>query len=203
LLSNKRYFVFLFAALVFISCGENEKNENPPISELNDSEIILAAAKKIFGKNVQNIITGNYTDTSKQFVVLTETITPEIWGISFNLMVRTSTGFDSVFQSALLPGSFKDSEVRNIKLPEIKYDLVYYNSRNYFMGSGGGEIFSYIIDFNLKQTYYAHLIAEGDRPVSLFISHNTNVQKIKDTFINAFTKDYPALTIINEDIKLE
>lgn len=202
-MSNKKYFVFLFSALIIISCGDTDKNENQPLPDLNDSEIILAAAKKIYGKNVQNIVTGNYTDSSKQFVVLTETITPEVWGISFNLMVRTSAGFDSVFQSGLLPGSFKDSEVRNIKLPEINYDLFYYHSRDYFMGSGGGEVFSYIIDFTLKQTYYAHLIVEGDRPVSLFISHNTNVQKIKDTFINTFTKDYPALTIIAEDIELE
>ncbi len=31
---------------------------------------------------------------------------------------------------------------------DTPYDLIYYNSLDYFLGSGGGEVYSYIIDFN-------------------------------------------------------
>jgi hypothetical protein len=195
--------VFLFAALIFISCGENEKKESQPENNLTDSGVILKEAKKLFGENVQDIITGSYTDTSKQYAVLTETANTNVWGITFNLMGKTDKGFGSLYKSELLSGSFKESEVKNIRISGLNYDLVYYNSRDYFLGSGGGEIFSYIIDFKQKQTYYAHLIADGEKPVSLFISKNNMPQSIKDFFIKTFRNDYPAFTLVNSDIELE
>lgn len=201
--SNKNYIPFLIAVFLFISCGENGKKEIQPEIDLNDIVFITKQAKNIFGKNVQNVIAGNYTDTTKQFAVLTETITPDVWGINFNLMVLSSKGFEAVFYSELLPGSFKESEVKNIRMPGTSYDLIYYNSLDYFMGSGGGEIFSYIVDYKLEKTYYAHLVVEAEKPVSLYISENTSVQEIKDFFIKTFKNDYPSLTIISVDIELE
>jgi hypothetical protein len=71
------------------------------------------------------------------------------------------------------------------------------------MGSGGGEVFSYIIDFNKKETFYAHLVAEPEKPVYLYLSGNINNPEIKNFFIGNFKRDYPSPTLISKDIDLE
>jgi hypothetical protein len=79
---------------------------------------------------------------------------------------------------------------------------MYYNSQDYFLGSGGGEVFSYIIDFNNKKTYYAHLFSEGKK-VSLFLSVNIDIPEIKDFFTSAFKKDYPGLVLVTKDVNID
>ena len=71
------------------------------------------------------------------------------------------------------------------------------------MGSGGGEVFSYIINFEDKQVYYAHLVTEPSNSMSLFISENTENREIINFFTLTFKKDYPDLKIVNEDIVID
>ena len=93
--------------------------------------------------------------------------------------------------------------VDKIKFSSIDYDLVYYNSQGYFLGSGGGEVFSYIIDFENKQVYYAHLVVESPTETSLFISDNTQNKELVNFFTLTFNKDYPTLKIVKDDIVVE
>jgi hypothetical protein len=90
--------------------------------------------------------------------------------------------------------------VDKIKFSSFDYDLVYYNSQSYFLGSGGGEVFSYIIDFENKQVYYAHLIVESESSTSLFISENTSSKELINFFTLTFKKDYPGLKLVQDDI---
>lgn len=203
LLSNKKLLLFLLFTFILFNCGEKEKKHTPPADESLDPAVLMKAAKTVYGKNVQSILTGNYTDTTIQCAVMTETITPEVWGINFNLMKKNGSVYEPVFNTDILQGSFKESELKNMRLPGFDFDLVYYNSLDYFMGSGGGEIFSYIIDFKNRQTYYAHLVADTGKPVSLYLSDNSGSESIKDFFVNTFRNDYPALVLIDEDVELE
>lgn len=203
LLSNKNILLFILFTFILFSCGENKNHETSPVDDANDPAAVLKAAKNVYGKNVLSVLTGNYTDTTTQFAVMTETITADVWGINFNLMKKNSSVYESVYGTDILPGSFKESELKNMRLPGFDYDFVYYNSLDYFMGSGGGEIFSYIIDFKNRQTFYAHLVVEAGNPVSLFISGNTEAASIKDFFINTFKNDHPSLVLIDEDVELE
>jgi hypothetical protein len=92
--------------------------------------------------------------------------------------------------------------VRKEKLPSENYDMVYYNSLDYYLGSGGGEVFSYLVDFKNRQTYYAHLFTEQGRNISLFLSENATPD-IKNFFLNLFKKDYRNLKIVNKDVDLD
>lgn len=203
LLSNKTLPLFLLFALIFFNCGEDKKQDTPPVNEILDPSVLMKAAKNVYGKNVQSILTGNYTDTTTQVAVMTETITSDVWGINFNLMKKNGSVYEPVYNTDILQGSFKESELKNMRLPGFDFDFVYYNSLDYFMGSGGGEIFSYIIDFKNRQTYYAHLIADTGKPVSLYISGNSGDAGIKDFFVSTFKNDYPSLVLIDEDVELE
>ena len=71
------------------------------------------------------------------------------------------------------------------------------------MGSGGGEVFSYIVDFENKQVYYAHLVVEPGSSTSLFISENTQNKELINFFTLTFKKDHPTLKIVEDDIVVE
>jgi hypothetical protein len=85
----------------------------------------------------------------------------------------------------------------------FKYEMIYYDSQDYFMGSGGGEVFTYIIDLNDRSAYYAHFYTTPDKPVSLYLSPNVIKPGIRDFLIKNFQKDYPSLQIVNKDIDLD
>jgi hypothetical protein len=205
LLLNKKYLPALFIITIFFvsSCKENEKKAPEKVVEINTPEAAVSEAKKILGNDVQIAFTGQYdADTTKEFVAGTEINKPDKWGIQFHLFRLNKNSFDSLYTTGLLEGSFTDALVRKEKLASFNYDLIYYNSLDYYLGSGGGEVFAYLIDFNKKQTYYSHLITGDDRNISLYISENVTPE-IKNFFISVFKKDFPNLKLINKDVDLD
>ena len=198
------YLFFLIAFLGFaFSCNEKEKEVPENKINLTTPEAMLGEAKKILGNDVQVALAGNFDeDTTKEFAVGTEINKPDKWGIQFHLMKDSGNKIEEVYSTDLLEGSFTDAMVRKEKPDSVNYDLIYYNSLDYYLGSGGGEIFAYLIDFNKKQTYYSHLFTEKGRAISLFISANS-APGIKNYFVKVFKKDYPNLRIVDKDIDLD
>lgn len=205
MLSNKKsYLVAVVIVLVsFVSCNERDKEIPQKKTDLNSSEAVLKEAKKILGNNTQLAIAGNFDeDTTKEFAAGTEINEPDRWGIQFHLLKQENDSLIDVYGTGLLKGSFTDGLVRKERLTNSRYDLVYYNSLDYFLGSGGGEVFGYLIDFKSKQTYYSHLFIEKGRRISLFLSDNVTPE-IKNFFLSVFKKDYPDLRIVDKDIDMD
>jgi len=208
-LSLNKFFkfalIFLFS-LILISCGEkNNKKDLGIVSKYNDPVFVLNQTKALLGNNVMFAKKGSYDlDTVVEVAAGTETSSAHKWGIRFYFLKLIGNNLTEIYDTGLLTGSFKESLINKIKFPEFDYELIYYNSQDYFLGSGGGEIFSDIINLNERQVYYAHLIIESPKPVSLFISKNTDeVKEIKDFFVNNFKRDYPSLKLINKDISID
>jgi len=208
-LSLNKFFkfalIFLFS-LILISCGEkNNKKDLGIVSKYNDPVFVLNQTKALLGNNVMFAKKGSYDlDTVVEVAAGTETSSAHKWGIRFYFLKLIGNNLTEIYDTGLLTGSFKESLINKIKFPEFDYELIYYNSQDYFLGSGGGEIFSDIINLNEHQVYYAHLIIESPKPVSLFISKNTDeVKEIKDFFVNNFKRDYPSLKLINKDISID
>jgi hypothetical protein len=191
--------------IVFYSCGDEEgKKQVAPAVDLNNRSVLKEEVNKILGENTQVTFTGLF-DNNQTFDVIagTEVVTENIWGIKFSFLEKDKNKLTKGFQTKLLEGSFRDCLVNKIKFPSFDYELIYYNSRDYYMGSGGGEVFSYVIDFNKKETFYAHLVAEPEKPVYLYLSDNISNPEIKNFFIGNFKRDYPSPTLIATDIDLE
>ena len=205
MLSNKIIKVLLFFSLLlgFISCSD--KKEKIPILDFENKTQVLDIVKKHYNKETQIAFGGLFDETGKQFIVSgLEINNSDEWGIKFVFLEKSGTQFVSKYETGLLDGSFKESFVDKIKFSSIDYDLVYYNSQDYFMGSGGGEVISYIVDFENKQVYYAHLVVEsGESATSLFISENTVNKELINFFTLTFKKDYPGLKIVKDDIVVE
>ncbi len=192
--------ILLLAGL--ISCSE--KKEKIPALDFENKTQLLEIVKKYYNKDVQVVIGGMFDETGKKFEAAgTEINNNDAWGIKFTFLEQSGNEFIPKFETDLLDGSFKDCFVDKIKFPSIDYDLVYYNSQGFFLGSGGGEIFSYIIDFENKQVYYAHLVVELPNEPSLFISDNTENKELVSFFTLTFKKDYPSLKIVKDDIVTE
>jgi len=202
----KIYIAAILLGIIFYSCGDSEEKNNQlaPASNLDNPEVLKEEVNKILGENAQVTFTGSFdSDPVTEVAAGIEITSKNVWGIKFNLLKKNNNILTKGFQTNLLEGSFKDCLVNKIKFPSFNYELVYYNSRDYYMGSGGGEVFSYIIDFNKKETFYAHLIAEPERPIYLYLSNNIDNSEIKNFFISNFKRDYSSLTLISEDINLE
>jgi hypothetical protein len=201
LLSNN---LFKSLALIFIVLGSiscSDKEEKIPVLDYQNKAQVLDVVKNHFNKDIQVAFAGLFEETGKQFIAAGwEVSNSNEWGIKFSFLEKTGNKFISKYETELLAGSFKESFVDKIKFSSIDYDLVYYNSQSYFLGSGGGEVFSYIIDFENKQVYYAHLIVESESSTSLFISENTSSKELINFFTLTFKKDYPGLKLVQEDI---
>ncbi|HEX7357321.1 MAG TPA: hypothetical protein VF270_06415 [Ignavibacteriaceae bacterium] len=165
---------------------------------------MLEVIKKHYNKDAQIALGGMFNETGKQFIAVGwEVNSSDEWGIKFAFLEKSGDDFKSEYETDLLDGSFKESFVDKIKFSSIDYDLVYFNSQGYFMGSGGGEVYSYIIDFENKQVYYAHLVVESESATSLFISDNTSNKELINFFTLTFKKDHPNLKIVDDDIVVE
>jgi hypothetical protein len=201
---NKKYYlVVLIISLILFSCNEKEKEIPENKVDLNSPGAVLKEAKKVIGNDVQITVTGHFNqDTTKEFAAGTEINKPDVWGIRFYLLKKDGSGLSVVDSTGLLEGSFTDALVRKEKLPSSDYDMIYYNSLDYYLGSGGGEVFAYLVDFSEGQTYYAHLFTEKGSRISLYISDNTTPEG-KNYFLSVFKKDYPALRIVDKDIDLD
>jgi len=161
-------------------------------------------AKEILGDDIKFAYKGFFDkDSVIQIAVGKEITSKDKWGIKFFFLKQDDDELKSVFETDLLEGSFNESLVKKIKFPSLDYELIYYNSGDYFLGSGGGEVFSYIVDFSNNQVYYAHLFLEPKKKFSLFLSDNIENPDIKELFIRTFKKDYPELSVVASDFDIE
>lgn len=207
MLLNKRIVLgvsVILMSLIFFSCGKKGNNVEE-LSKYNDPSFVLKSAKDLLGNETKFAKRGTFkNDSTFEIAAGTEVSNADKWGIKFYLLKIEDGQLEKSFETNLLKGSFNSCRVNKIKLGDFKYELIYYNSQDYFLGSGGGEIFSYIIDFAKKQNYYAHLLIQPGRPISLFVSKNTDdMPDIKNFFLALFKKDYPKLTIISNDVNLD
>lgn len=221
LLSNKKFKLqILFtssvgrqsALLIFISifmvllpsCSDKKDEVQKPLFSFDDSSMVNKETKKILGDNLKFVLIGNFDEDSLQEIAAGIELTENnIWGIKFVLLELADNQLKKTYETELLDGSFKGCLVKKIKFPRMNYDLIYYNSEDYFWGSGGGEVFAYVVNFAESKTYYSHLFSESSKPSELFLSKNITEPELRKFFISSFKNDYPDLKLASEDVSLE
>ncbi len=207
MLSNKiiQSLVLLLVFTLLFGCGKTEqkKADEEPVKNFNDPAVMLQESKKVLGNNAKTAYSGMFEDKTKDEIVAgLEIDTKDELGIKFALLKIIGNKLEKGFETRLLDGSITNGYISKIKLPPTNYELLYYNSQDYYVGSRGGEVFSYVVDFKLGKVYYAHLIVEP-KVISLFLSHNIDDQEIKNFFIKNFRKDYPSFTLVSKDFMLD
>ena len=205
MLLNKYFSAVLFIFLAFLlSCGDSDEKKNKaPLKDFRDPAVQLREAKSLLGDNASITFIGNFDkDDNEEIVAGSEISTKDEWGIKFTSININSEKPEKIFETRLLEGSIEESRIEKLNLSSKDYDLLYYNSLDFFMGSGGGEVFCYIIDFNEKEAYYAHLVADNKK-VSLYLSDNIKNDDVRQFFLNTFKRDFPTYILVQQDIKYD
>lgn len=205
MLLNKFLPAVLLLFILLGGCGDSpqEKKNKAPLKDYKDPAVQLKEAKGLLGDNVKLTFIGNFDRSNYEEIAAgSEISTKEEWGIKFTSIDISGEKPKKIFETGLVEGSFDDSRVEKLKLTSKDYELLYYNSGDYFMGTGGGEVLSYIVDFNEKEIYYAHLVA-GNKKVLLYLSGNINNDDIRKHFLDTFKRDFPAFVLVSEDIEYD
>ncbi len=206
-LNNKIFLLIIFfSSVIFFSCSDNKSNNQPAEISLdyNNPAVVMQQAKNILGNNVKFAYKGTFdNDSTIEIAAGTEENGPKLFGIKFYLLKEIQGKLSISYESPLLNGSYKECLIKKIKFPLLNYELVYYNSQSFYLGSGGGEIFSYIINYKDGKVYYAHFISNPNNPIALYVSKDIDMENIKNFFIANFKRDYPNLKLIDKDIILK
>jgi hypothetical protein len=208
LLSNKYVYtaaVMFLTILLIYSCGDKKSSNAKvePVMDFNDPAVVAKETQNVLGPDTKFAYKGDFDrDSVIEVAAGTEIENKNEWGIQFYLLKLSKNKLKIDYKTKLLNGSFKESLTKKIKFPSVDYELVYYNSQDYFLGSGGGEVYSYIVDFNNQKAFYAHLFSEGKK-VSLYLSDNIENEEIKNFFIANFKRDYPNLAMASKDTKID
>ena len=183
--------------LFLVGCGKKESKR----VNYNDLRAIKNLAAQLVDKEIKFIASGNFSsERTKSIIAGTEVSGENQWGISFTLIEKVDDEFKVVYNTGLLEGSFDKCIVDKMKLSSFKGEMIYYNSQDFYLGTGGGDVFLYIINFFEKEIFYAHLIVQKSAGVLLYLSENIEDPMIKNFFVRYFKKDYSTLRIIKSDL---
>jgi hypothetical protein len=183
--------------LLFIcSCGDKIKQVN-----FDDPKAVRNVANKMLEDNIKFSSAGYFSsDSAKSIVAGTESLEADQFGIAFTLIDFVDDELKAVYTTNTLNGSFDKCIVDKMKFSSDTNEMIYYNSKDYYLGTGGGDVFLYIINFVKREVYYAHLMVEKSVGVSLYLSDNIDDSSMKQFFISYFKKDYHALRIVRSDV---
>lgn len=201
MLSNKN-FLFLIAVVAISLVGGCQKSYEPPPHNLFENEkLVLKTAKDLIGENISFTTAGFFeTDSVKSIVAGVEVEEKNEWGIKFYLISWLEGKFQIIYTTGLLDGSFVQCLVNKIKFSGFDNELVYYNSKNYFLGNAGGDVYSHVIDLKKQKVYSAHLSVISEGRISLDLSQNIDNAMLKNFFISYFRRDYPNLRLVEKAI---
>jgi hypothetical protein len=198
LLSNSKYLLsgIISLLLVIYSCGEKIKQVN-----FDDPRAVRNVANKLLNDNIKFSSSGYFSsDSIRSIVAGIESSEVDQFGIAFTLIDFVDDELKVVYTTNTLNGSFDKCIVDKMKFSSDTNEMIYYNSKDYYLGTGGGDVFLYIINFVNREVYYAHLIVEKSVGVSLYLSDNIDDPSMRQFLVSYFKKDYHALRIIRSDV---
>ena len=198
---NKLIILLLITLWFFITAGCKKSYEPPPHNLFENEQLVLKTAKDLVGENVSFTTAGYFeSDSVKSIVAGVEISESNSWGIKFYLISWVDEEFQIKYTTGLLNGSFVQCLVNKIKFSDFDTELIYYNSKNYFLGNAIGDVYSHVIDLKKLKVYSAHLSVISEGRVSLDLSQNIDNPMIKNFFISYFRRDYPNLRLVERAI---
>jgi len=123
------------------------------------------------------------------------------FGIKFMLAHLNADTVMVDYTSGLFDGAVNESIFETVKISGLDYDVVYYNSSDYFMGSGGGEVFTYVIDFYTSLIAYGHLYINGSETPSFYVPSAVRDSNVRDYLVKRIKSDFSDIKLVSQDYK--
>jgi hypothetical protein len=195
-------FLMLVLISLFLSACEKKDENDAGIVKRTEEQIIADFARAHYHGSEVKLMTGEFKvrELNLTAVILEENSGTE-FGIRFLLVHLAADSVIVDYVSNILDGSVTDAVIEKVRLSGSNYEQLYYYSAGYFMGSGGGEAFAYVIDFNLSKVSMAHVYISRDKSPKLFISATVQNKEVREFFIKKFRADFPDLELVSRDYK--
>ena len=203
-----KYLFLLFFIFFFILNGCNKKTEkvdtNILLKKYNSQVFLLKKVQEVLGKDVYFAVKGNFDNKNNLEIAAVKEINKiDTAGIQFFLLGLKETDLSVISSTKILRGSLTKSFTNKIEFPFFNYELLYYNSNDYYIGSGGGEQFSYIINLKENETDYSHVVSVSKKLGRIYISKNIKRKEIKNFFLSNAKRDFPNIKVSATDINID
>lgn len=192
--------------LIFIvGCGEKKKSDPEAVqNESSNSSSVLTQIQKEILPEARELVSGEFLPGDNTLLaVLCEVNTATEWGVRINILKADNSKFLHYYTTSTLEGAFDQGIFQSVRFPETEYDMLIYDTEDYFLGTSGGEVFYYVIDPLEKRTFYSHLVIKSADTPQLFVQPEISSTVIRNFIINKFRSDYPELVISSSDIVIE
>jgi len=205
-LNNKYINLIILSSLLIVggcSNKQNKENSTTLIKKYDSREFLLKQVQNVLGKDINFAVKGNFVNKNNLEIAAAKEINnTDTTGIQFFLLELKRSELSVIRKTKILNGSLTKALTNKIKFPFYNYDLLYYNSNDYYLGSRGGEQFSYIINFKENETYYSHIVSVSKKIEQIYISKNVTRNGIKNFFISNARRDFPNIKISKNDINI-
>ncbi len=185
--------------------NKNGKNDiNILLKKYDSKEFVIEKVQEILGKSAKFAFKGNFGNkTNIEIAAVKEINKIDTTGIQFFLFELKEKKLTVILSTKVLRGSLTKSLTNKIKFPFFNYELIYYNSNDYYLGSRGGEQFSYIINFKENKTYYSHIVSVSNKLEQIYISKNIDRNEIKNFFLSNAKRDFPNIKVSKSDLIID
>lgn len=198
----KNILVFLSACILLCTAGCDPGKQNPDAaveSNTINGKGILEYTRLKYNPNAHNAFYGVFLDAEKYAAVTVEEVSNiSDWGIRFVLLNPVNDTLEVVYTSSILEGSLQESILKPCRIKNFDYDMLYYNSGSYFLGSGGGDVYVYLADFERKIIYQAYGEVNNDGALILHIYSNLP-EEVYGFIISELKTNFSSLIINHTD----
>ncbi|MCE1188092.1 MAG: hypothetical protein LWX56_03040 [Ignavibacteria bacterium] len=124
-------------------------------------------------------------------------------GIKNVQITFVSLGSDSSFRNIFACKPFEANpgqlEIFTTKLENSSYDCLYFDSGDYYVGTGGGEVYQFIADARQRIVYRTHFVFSKEQRPGVYFYAECKTEEIRKLFLNHLRNDYPEVTILRTD----
>lgn len=211
-LSNPARRLLFFSFLIFLcsvySCNENkvDKQTEQEIGDsLSVSRITFIKSRTAVKLNAKalGVLFGNFTDSTKLIcAILLKMESKDLKNLSIAFVDTSLINSENfvLYVTDPLEGDPENTELTSVLLTDSPHPLVYFNTGDFLMGTGGGEVYHYLIDAAKKQIYPAHFIADKANGFGLFLPLISRAAEIREFFHTRVSKQFSPLSTLKRDI---
>lgn len=211
-LSNPARRLLFFSFLIFLcsvySCNEN-KVDNQTEQEIGDSlsvsritYIKSRTAVKLNAKAL-GVLFGNFLDSTKSTcAILLKMESKDLKNLSLAFIDTALINSENfvLYVTEPLEGDPENTELTSVTITGSKQSFLYFNTGDFLMGTGGGEVYHYLIDAAKEQIYPAHFIADKTNGFGLYLPPISRAAEIREFFHTKVSKQYSPLSTLKRDI---
>jgi hypothetical protein len=179
------------------SAPENSPAADPGISV--DSLLARQFSVTAFRK-----LQGHFISTDKdEYAVLFESKLGHDIGVAVSVCTISQNAVAVEYSSPVVDGALKQATFQQVVLPGVSDTALYYDSGDFFMGSGSGEVYVYVIFPKTNTIVKGHLFLTGEAPPRLFVPESTTATAVRTYIFNKFKDQYPGLKFAQKDITID